>query len=535
MESTTSLPAPHVPAPPSHEPNFVVRHWRGLLPLWVSYWVVNVIVGVASSVIVVAIVAIFRSDAGYQPLLLFSMFFLIWTLVAGISVWQIVGLWRSANRHAGGQAAIGKGSFWARAAQVATIIMALNVTWIFFKDGVPQLTHVTRIAFMGDPDIAPYSLRTMRGGTEAEISGGFKYGLTSDFSKLLKEQPQIKVVHLHSGGGRIGEAKKLYDVLKNNGLTTYVSYECSSACALAFAGGKERFIARRASLGFHAPSFPGMTANDMKGSIDEQSGLFIKAGFSPVFVSRALNTPASTLWKPTIDELVSAKAVTGIADNARFAVSGYGGDVPKDQIGAALVKLVPLIKAIKQKYPARYESMLDGFYKSYIDGDTESEQNGKVRKTVLSIVDEFRPTADDDVIVDYGRLQVDSYRHLGARDATACYYYASGAGGDRNFTQDLGPALIQRERDVNERIVLTAAPRSAASEAEMKTSFSKMFMAPGTPKLTTDERVMLKADNVAPDKHAAYCRATIKFYSEVLALPPADAVRLLRVMFKSSR
>src|SRR3569623_1459552 len=225
--------------------------------------------------------------------------------------------------------------------------MSISLVVTFVTDATPQLKESTRIAFMGDPDIAPYVLRVMRNGTEAEISGGFKYGMTNDFSKLLKGTPTIKVVHLHSGGGRIGEASKLYKVIRDNGLTTYVPLECASACTLAFAGCRQRYIGSRATLGFHAPSFPGMTWRDMRGSINEQTDLFLKAGFSSVFVARALNPPSSTLWKPTSAELMRAGAISSVVDTPRFAISSYGRGADREKVGAVLVKAVPLIYAIK--------------------------------------------------------------------------------------------------------------------------------------------------------------------------------------------
>ena len=522
------------PQTPPRDLNFVARHWRGQLPLWVSYWVINFVVGVSSALIVASIVAVFRSDDDYEPTLTFIMFAAIWMVVAVLSIWQIVGLWRSANRHIAMRAATGKGSFWARAAQVAAILMAINAAMLFVREGVPQLGEAVRIAFMDDPDVAPYTIRTMRDGTEAEITGGFKYGLTREFSAILKASPQLKVVHLHSGGGRIGEARKLYAVFKDHGLTTYVSVECASACALAFAGGKERFIGQGARLGFHAPSLPGLKATDMRGAIAEQSALFIAAGFSPSFVSKALNTPSSTLWKPTTEELVSAKAITGVVDNARFAVSGYGADTRKETVDAFLVKTMPLMAATKEKYPARYANILDSFYQSYIDGDSERQQFGKLRQALLSMLAELRPQAEDSVLVDFARMQVDAFKHLSIRNPTSCYFYASGAGKGRDFTGELGADLLRRERELNERVIVTAAPRPDVDEAELKRIFSLMFKAPGMQPLTPDERALLKADAVTPEKHAAVCQAMIKFYNAMLALSVPDAANAVRVILKEA-
>ena len=48
----------------------------------------------------------------------------------------------------------------------------------------------------------------MRDNSEIEISGGFKFGLTEDFEKAMREFPGIHVVHLNSVGGRIGEGRE---------------------------------------------------------------------------------------------------------------------------------------------------------------------------------------------------------------------------------------------------------------------------------------------------------------------------------------
>jgi hypothetical protein len=98
------------------------------------------------------------------------------------------------------------------------------------------------MSFLDDPDIPNYSIRVMRNGTEAEIAGGFKYGLTSDFLKILSASRQIRIVHLDSLGGRIAEAISLNKVIRSRGLDTYVSSNCMSACTIAFAGGTRRIL-----------------------------------------------------------------------------------------------------------------------------------------------------------------------------------------------------------------------------------------------------------------------------------------------------
>src|SRR5271166_494304 len=78
--------------------NFILNHWRGLYSLGVSYWVCGFIITVISTFGVIAIQAAFAIDDGYQPVLIFFALVCTWLFLAVVTVWQLVGVWRSANR-----------------------------------------------------------------------------------------------------------------------------------------------------------------------------------------------------------------------------------------------------------------------------------------------------------------------------------------------------------------------------------------------------------------------------------------------------
>ena len=190
-------------------------------------------------------------------------------------------------------------------AKLAVLVGLLSTIAALVTTGWPQVHEAARMAFQGDPDIQPYAIRVMRDGTEAEISGGFKYGLTDDFRKVLQASPNIQVVHLDSLGGQIGEAMKLHDLLQSRGLDTYVSSGCHSACTLAFAAGRRRILLNGAVLGFHAATFPGMRKEDEAREQRGQRSAFTAAGFDESFIDKALATPNSDLWKPPVSTLTS--------------------------------------------------------------------------------------------------------------------------------------------------------------------------------------------------------------------------------------
>ncbi len=77
------------------------------------------------------------------------------------------------------------------------------------------------MAFEGDPDIPPYSMRLMRNNTEAEITGGFKHGLANEAARLFATAPGLKVVASQqrrvAGWARAMELAKL---IRARGLAT---------------------------------------------------------------------------------------------------------------------------------------------------------------------------------------------------------------------------------------------------------------------------------------------------------------------------
>jgi hypothetical protein len=200
------------------------------------------------------------------------------------------------------------------------------------------------MALLGDPDMPAYQMRVMRDGTEIEITGGMKYGLSDDFQRVIAAAPRLRVVHLNSIGGRIGEAEKLHNIIKEHGFLTYTSNSCVSACTIAFMAGRERWLSSGAKLGFHQGEFAGMQfgfAEDLLRSIGASQG----------FISHTLATPATSMWYPTMDELIANKIITGVAASDMFAMSGYGPNISKHDLASQFKTNIPLYKAIAQTNP----------------------------------------------------------------------------------------------------------------------------------------------------------------------------------------
>jgi hypothetical protein len=520
---------PIAPEPSSGRSNIVARHWRGDLPLWASYWLVVWLGNIAFAILGVAIARAFRAESGYNPTNIFAVIVLTWLSLVVVVTWQLVGVWRSANKYARTRARAGLGAFWGRLAQTAVILGAIGNFATFMREGAPQVVEVSGMAFRNDPDVPDFAIRVMRDGTEAEIVGGFKFGLTEDFMKILSASRQISVVHLDSIGGRLGEGEKMFKLIRDRGLNTYVSSKCLSACTLAFAGGRERFLHRDASLGFHKGTFPGVREGDFD-SI--QRNVFRSAGFDETFIVEALSTPHNEMWRPSPPALMRAKVVTAIADGSKFAFSGLGADLSKERIGKVLANALPVFDTIRTRFPDQYDALAEEYYHNLVKGKTEAETIEALRGKLMPFIRTLLPLADDEVLIDYNRLLQDQYRELSAKDPSRCYAYASGEDSRANFSGELSKRLLQQELALNERAVKTAAKREQVDTNRIEALWRRVHTQMSAGGVTTADWTLFETRRVPKASHARYCTIATIFVREVGKLPQIEAAILMREILR---
>src|SRR5260221_6578257 len=224
-------------SPPSISRNYFARHWRGELSLGVSYWV-N---GVLAQVIVAAAANSFGSlgdAASLKSVAIGCVSFYVFSLA--VSVWQIVGTWRSASNHVerGGQVC------WAGTAKVVLALSALALLRSTVSTTIPQITEFAKI-IAGDTGIPKFEVRVLPGGSEIEFRGGLRAGSAKELERIISAVPQAKVLHLNSSGGRIREGEQMARLVRERGLITYTSERCLSAATLVFLAGKERVVSAR--------------------------------------------------------------------------------------------------------------------------------------------------------------------------------------------------------------------------------------------------------------------------------------------------
>jgi hypothetical protein len=507
--------------------NFVARYWRGEFSLGVSYWAFGILGGIVVALIAALAAVAFSVNSGYEPRMIFAALAVTWLGVLAVKIWQLVGVWRSANRHIEKRVLLGKRAPWARVAKLAVILGALGLLVHLGRSAVPQLTELSRMAFLDDPDIPDYSIRVMRNGTEAEITGGFKYGLTNDFLRILGASPQIRVLHLTSVGGRLGEAERLNKIIRERGLVTYVANHCISACTFAFAAGRERWLRDGAALGFHAGAFPGMTKVEMASALRSQNDLLVEAGFAPEFVSRALATPHDDMLIPSADELLRVRAITAISDGSNFAASGYGGHVSREEMAAKLAHSLPILATMEVRLTEDYGSIVNGYYDDYVAGHAETEIIAAMRARFGRVIAANLPLADDAVLLDYAKLLADQYAALGAKNPALCYLYVSGAEGARNVKSEFPSELVQREVSLSDRVIATAAQREFVSEEMSNPLWNKVGVEVAK-RIGAEKLALLRESKPDASSYSDYCGVWTALYQEVTNLEEHEAGILMR-------
>jgi hypothetical protein len=523
--SNPPLAAAGLPHASSPGGNFLARHWRGDLSLPVSYWVNTfllsiVLLGLLTWVGEARLADRFglRATGAWVLLLLSGLF--------AITVWQLVGTWRSSDRHPsrGGSPA------WATVAKVMVAIGVLQ--WVgMLVIQAPMLWQSARM-LAGIEDMPVAELRLLNDGTELVVTGGLVYGTTDKVRTLLDASPAVRVVHLHSIGGWITEGVLLGRLIEERGLTTYTATTCDSACVLAFIGGKDRLLGREGRLGFHQGSVGGVGGQVAQGATDEQRERLEALGVPAAFIAKALSTPPDDMWYPEHAELLKAGLVTAIVDPRQFAVSGVTGRQSPEQLRQDFAAL-PVFGALREAEPELYVSLESRFVEGVQKGTPAGLIQGEIRRDILTkVVPKYLPTAPDAELLAFLRVALREFEALRAIDPKHCVGFAFP---DRAAEPVDIERLLDAELQKADVSALDALIRAAAATPVNPPPPARgaALMEAVMRRASPDTLNTLAALDSGQPTDGAICDAIIDFYGTALALPAPEAAAVLRHMVGS--
>lgn len=281
---------------------YLVEHWRGRHSLARSFW----LNGLAANLVAVAVLApmalVVAGPARNSPPAMLVGLVTMWGVAVVVTVWQVVGTWRAADRHCRNGRAL-----WGRTAQAALVVLTLQ-GGLGLIDGGRQINHMAKLALGRD------GLWTQvdRDGDAIVISGFITFATPERLDALLAQPDAPRRVRFDSPGGYVGPAQTLRDIIERTGLETEATARCESACTLAFVGGKARLGRLGASFGFHGFTLPGVARSGIAAEEELVKRAWRERGIDGGFVDQAFATAGPAMWHPSLAELVEAKFVTHV-------------------------------------------------------------------------------------------------------------------------------------------------------------------------------------------------------------------------------
>ncbi|MDN5942986.1 MAG: hypothetical protein L0H94_13970 [Nitrospira sp.] len=504
--------------------SYIRRHWQGELPLGQSYWVNTVLLSFLFQVPWYGVKGnYFDAWITASPRIVGGFFVIYLVLLLVITIWQYVGLWRSARSHI----AKTKRSFWARTTQIIVVIGVIASVNVFIGTAWPQIKEFSQIVF-GFGDYGGFTVRVIRQGKEIEVIGGMAFGLTEEVKRQLDANPEVRVIHLNSIGGRIAEARVLRQLIQTRNLITYSSRGCQSACASAFMGGQIRILNRNARLGFHQPSFAGLTPAQIENEIEEERKYFLSRGVDTAFVQKAFSTPNKEMWTPSPEELLAARVIRQISDGAQFAMTETGLRSNVDDLEKVLLT-IPLYQSIKKHDPETFEQIMSGIAKSFKGDASKEEMVALMREKTSTLYLRYLPISDDDALLNAIRKTIDALSVMEKSNLEACYAFLYG-GSYIDFmgllSKDMQAALL----DSMAGVIETGVSNPQAIPGEKQVARQRELVTGALTRRYGDD-VALLSDPSAPgvDK-AKICSMSVELYRQVLKLPKKESIQLLRFM-----
>jgi len=515
------------PARSSRQRNYLFRHWRGELSLPVSYWLNGILAAIAMHTAAFSFGAFVdgaKLKAGAAMALGLTCFLAATSILLA---WQMVGIWRSATRHA----AKGK-VFWAVAAKIIVILGVARSAFDLGGTFVPLIADHIKIA-MGDEHIGENHFRLLRNGTELEFVGGLKTGTAKEFERMLEAASQVRVLRLNSYGGRIAEADAIADLVRKRQLITYVSQHCDSACTHIFLAGSQRWLGQEGQLGFHQPSIAGLDQEAISDAIKEEGRTLRSLGLPSEFVSKALATPSDKIWRPTHEELLAARVISGISDGSRFTAPGSAANWSAEEFERRFLKM-PLYVALKRADPSGYDEMLRRLVEGYRRGQAEDEIFAGVRRFVSSAVRKRLPSTSDANLIGYLDVLIGYMEGLKAADPESCVAVQDPSRGARGLTRDLSllfPDVGDKELAVYEGIMAAGSPdgRFVPTKEQVEAYLEKVR---GRLADRSDLQIaLISKPTLAPADYTPFCEVMLAFYREVRRLPANQSIAVLRDLF----
>lgn len=288
------------PLPPSGRgllAEYVVSHWRGEQSLAQSYWINNMLLVYPLMAALTGLMS-WISVKG-EALQMGSIAVLIaWPLTLVFSVWCVVGCWRAAGTYIDENGSL----LWAFLARLSMFLGAVQliVSAVAFAAEADEYWQMAR----GIDPIGQAELTLSSDRRTLQLNGPIGLGDATRVGELLTSAPTVRQFELASPGGRVAEAERIVELVRERNAHTRAVGDCESACTLVFLAGQQRQLMPGAQLGFHRAS--SGTYNRAFDEIANQqlAETYRRMKLPEEFIQQTLRTPSHSMWYPKSEDLV---------------------------------------------------------------------------------------------------------------------------------------------------------------------------------------------------------------------------------------
>ena len=287
---------------------YIARSWRGELSLARAFLVNGVLLTLAFAVVMIALLgatmAVFGGQVRAEMYLGLAVTIAVFVLGTPISVWQLVGLWRSASRHV----RLGGRRIFAYGAYLLVIALAGYEAWD--SPSVVQDYKKAQLLLALEEAVHTDFAVFERDGV-LSVSGLFGQDMVDKVKDELDRNPNIRAVHLTSVGGFIDAGQKVALLIRERGLATYVSDYCKSSCTFAFLAGRKRWLGPNGRLGFHSAIG---TFGDEE-ALRAMSDIYARLGMPAATIARIMSVSSQDMWEPSISELKADGLIDDVVED----------------------------------------------------------------------------------------------------------------------------------------------------------------------------------------------------------------------------
>ncbi|WP_316367554.1 hypothetical protein [Candidatus Thiodiazotropha sp. CDECU1] len=501
---------------------YILKHWRGELSLAISFWINVFLINLG-----IRIFEVWLTEATpiENPVVASQVTIAyVFTALAVVYPWQIIGLWRSANRHIEEM----KKGFWPGAVKVLVILgllgtlVNMNVSWPVYKD-------LYQIGF-GKDEYGDYQVELTDRGDLIHLKGGLGFGIAKEVKQLVSKNPSVKGIILDSIGGRIYEGRELSKIILINGLDTYTLKGCYSACGTAFISGNKRFLAKGANLAFHQYKVGTQSLDpyvDMPAEQEKDLRIYQRRGISQEFIDRIFIANKDDLWYPTIEEMLNAGVVHKVVNPSNLKSIEYGS-VDRAGLEEALKEL-SAFQAIKKYEPDTYQKIINNMEAQMANGASMIEIQQGIGAYIQLLAVKALPITSDKALIMYARETINILATLEKKEPILCIknLYPEQYG-SLEITKHLSKEELMPMMDALSYVIadsyVTNSPKTDTAAAEELMAHIIVQLG--------DDANYLDAQNLQNrEEYSKGCKAIIHFYELILSNNTKIAGNGLRYAF----